>query len=108
MGDEPFEFNGVIYWIIEAYKNLKKPGKFQPLSPEKFASELIRLSFHEQIGYCLIAPATKHMHKQYDDGEFWPNIPCEYLCRFRWEDEEKWDMELTVAGFGDENIQKHG
>ena len=102
MDSGPFGFTGVIYWIIGAYENLKNSGKPDAFFPEKFASELIKLSFVKEFGYCVISPATKHMYKQYDKGKLWTNVPCEYICQFQWDGEARYKMEFRVAGFGDE------
>ena len=102
MDSGPFGFTGVIYWIVEACENLKNSRKPDAFFPEKFASELIKLSFVKAFGYCVISPASKHMYKQYDNGKLWTNVPCEYICQFQWDGEERYKMELRVTGFGDE------
>ena len=49
----PFEFGGVMYLMGKAYEKLinteRYSKKYNMLSPEDFASELIRISFYKKL-----------------------------------------------------------
>ena len=97
----PFEFDGIIYYLVKAYQNLKSKEKYSKdtnmLSPEDFASELIRISFYKSRDICRIYPATLLMYQQYDKQCYFVDCAYKYICAFRKDKEdENYDMTLTV------------
>ena len=105
----PFEFHGVMYSMVKAYENLKNtklyPEKLNILSPDNFASELVRLSLHKKLGFCGIMPASRLMYEQYDKDGFFVDKAYEYICNFKSDDCCGYDMTLTLKDYNHETTK---
>ena len=105
--DDPFGIEGVVYLIMKAYENLKyrirKKYSGILFNPENFATELIRLSYFEEVGYCSIGPASRLCFIQYDkidfnyDYYYDYDFNYHYLCNFEIDNNSDSDMTLTVS-----------
>jgi len=105
----PFRFNGVIFLMVKAYENLKYTRRYSNnsnmLSPDNFASELIRISYYEKLGFGRIIPATRLMFEQYDKDGYFVDKACEYICNFKSDDDCAYDMTLTLRGYNNETTK---
>ncbi len=102
----PFGTAGIISLMIEAYENLKNPEKTAQilggLTPDSFASELIRVSIYEEYGCFRIVPASRLMYQQYDEKGYFVDCAYKYTCNFWIENGSSYEMDLTVV---DSNIR---
>jgi hypothetical protein len=96
----PFDLDGVVYLLVKAYENLKNAdsphGKHDILSPDNYASELIKLSIYTKFHNYRILPGTKLMYEQYGKEGYFVDCAYEYICNFTMSDIYSWHMSLTV------------
>ena len=92
--------------MVKAYENLKNNERnlkySNLLSPENFASELIRISFDKKFGYCNMMPATRLMFEQYDKEGYFADKAFEYICNFTFDDSHISEMTLTLKDYDNE------
>ena len=97
----PFKLGGTMYLMVKAYENLKNKERYSKnsnmLSPDNFASELIRVSFLGKYGFCNIMPATRLMFEQYDKEGYFADKAFEYICNFN-----NYEMTLTLKDYDKE------
>jgi hypothetical protein len=102
----PFELSGVMYLMVKAYEKLINAEKYSKysnmLSPEDFASELIRISFYKRLDSYRIMPATRLMFEQYDKDGYFVDKAYEYICNFKSDSHGNYDMTLTLKDYNNE------
>jgi hypothetical protein len=105
----PFNLEGVMHLMVKAYEKLINTNKYSKyynmLSPEDFASELIRISFYKRLDSYRIMPATRLMFEQYDKNGYFVDKAFEYICSFKFDDSNNCEVTLTLKD-GENEITK--